>query len=160
MYTNTIIKIEIDEKVIKALKLDALTRSKLFFKLTTKLAVPFAGVLDGAFSADRSLVCASVASLLSQHLDQETFEETQLILFGSIVEDGEALATPEAINKWFEYNDVNPIDLFVWLVDENLVTLFKGSKQLQSLKPKFDEFYKKFEDFIPQTVVSDDSIKE
>ncbi len=77
-----------------------------------------------------------------------------------LFEDGEALATPEAINKWFEYNDVNPIDLFVWLVDENLVTLFKGSRQLQSLKPKFDEFYKKFEDFIPQTVVSDDSIKE
>lgn len=62
MYTNTIIKTEIDEKVIKAFKLDALTRSKLFFKLTTKLAVPFAGVIDGAFSADRSLVCAAISS--------------------------------------------------------------------------------------------------
>ncbi|HAS6212352.1 TPA: phage tail assembly chaperone [Vibrio vulnificus] len=141
IYSNKIIKREFNDTIIKAHKLNPLDQQRIVFKCIRAITPSLGSLADSVLSVDRSLVCASAFSMLSQNCSDELFEELQTKLLGAISVDGEPLTTPLAVNSFLETCGVDAVDLLAWQFEEQLLlpltqsTVFKAaSKHLEAVK--------------------------
>lgn len=145
MYSDKIIKTEINDTIVRAAKLSPIKQGALQFKVARLLAPSVGSVFDAFQSKDRSLAYATTLNLVAQKATDSLFDELQQTLLGSLLNsENDPVESVDGINTYLTTTGLNQFDLMVWLFQKQLLEDLTESHSLKNIIPKVSDLTSKF----------------
>lgn len=151
-YTNKTNKTTIQDTIITTANISPLKKSLTMFQLS-KVLLPSLGMLtDGLLMMkDKSMIFSSALNMIASNSTLDEFENLQVLLLGSIVENDEPLTSVENINSWMERNsEINQYDLLMFLLKTHLLQDILESDLFKKNIDKLKAFRTMFADVLPE----------